>query len=91
MSNPPLFDSFPHLERLLKNFSGFTAAARELRTPNAEDDEAIRCGMIGFAQHNSLDHWDFQHFQYVRTLRDEVMSEKYSTEWRRFAQYDVDR
>ena len=83
MSNPP-FDSFSHLERLLKNFSGFTAAALELRTPNAEDDELIRCGMIGFAQHTSLNHWDFEHFEYVRALRDEVTSGDFSTEWRRF-------
>jgi hypothetical protein len=84
MSNPPLFDSFPHLERLLKGFGGFTAAALELRTPNSVDDELIRCGMIGFAQHTSLVHWGSEHFEYVRVLRDEVLSDDFSIEWRQF-------
>jgi hypothetical protein len=84
MSDAPFFDSSPHLERLLNGFGGFTAAAIELRTPNPEDDELVRCGMIGFAQHTSLDHWGFEHFEYVRMLRDEVLSDDFSTEWRRF-------
>ena len=83
MSNAP-FHSFSHLERLLKNFSGYMVAALELRTPNAEDDELTRCGMIGFAQHASLNQWNFEHFEYVRAFRDEVTSGDYSTGWRRF-------
>ncbi|HSH96326.1 MAG TPA: hypothetical protein VK968_19420 [Roseimicrobium sp.] len=84
MSEPGFFDSFTHLERLLKDFGRSTAAARDLRTPNAEDDELVRCGMIAFAQNVSLDLWNFNHFEYVRALRDEVSGGQFSVGWRRF-------
>jgi hypothetical protein len=85
MSEPSPFNSLPHLERLLNAFGDLTAAASALRTPNAEDDELIRCGMIGFAQSASLDRWEFDHFVYVRSLRDEIMTDEFSAQWRRFA------
>ena len=85
MDESAFFNSFPHLERLLNDLRRSTAAARDLRTPNVEDDEFVRCGMIGFAQNVSLDRWNFDHFEYVRALRDEVSGGDFSTGWRRFS------
>jgi hypothetical protein len=79
-----LFNAFPHLKRILAEFDRFKTAAIELRTPNPEDDEFIRCGIIGFAQNSPLGDWNLDHFEYVRTLRDEVSNGDFSTEWRRF-------
>jgi len=84
MSESAVFNSFPHLERLLRDFGHLTAAAHELRTPNPEDDEFVRCGMIGFAQNVSLDDWSFDHFHYLQALRSEVSNGDFSTAWRRF-------
>ena len=78
------FNSKPHLDRLLERRDHLIAAARELRTPNTEDDELIRCGIVGFAQHVPLDRWDADCFQYLSALRDEVLGDAFSADWRHF-------
>jgi hypothetical protein len=84
MNAPRFFDSFPHLDSLLASLGSSVDAAQSLHSPNTEDDEFIRCGMIGFARHLSLDRWDFDHFQYVQAMSDEVSDGTFSEGWRRF-------
>lgn len=84
MDIPSLFDSRPHLERLLRDFPICVSASLQLQSPNTEDDEFIRCGMVGFAQNWPLEKWEFDHLVYVRTLRDEVMTDDFSIQWCRF-------
>ena len=87
MSAPRFFDSFPHLDGLLAGFGPSVTAAQQLSTPNAGDDEFIRCGMIGFARHLSLDEWDYDHFRYVAAMRDEVADGQFSVAWRQFTTF----
>lgn len=84
MTEPSFFNSFPHLDKLLAQFEELVRAATELATPNAQDDELIRCGIIGFMQHLPPDRWDFSHFEYVRVLRDDVCDDDFSLAWRQF-------
>lgn len=83
MSAPP-FDPAAHLDRLLIEFSDLRATALELQTPNPDDDEFIRCGIVGFAQHSDCEMWDFGHFEYVRDSRDEVLNGGFTLDWCRF-------
>ncbi len=76
--------TFSHLDRLLAGFSRSIDAARQLPTPNSEDDEFIRCGMIWFSQILSLDRWNRSHFEYVSLLRDEISGIEFSGHWIRF-------
>jgi hypothetical protein len=46
---------FSYLDGLLADFERLKHAARDLATPNAEDDEFIRCGIVGFSQHLPAD------------------------------------
>jgi len=78
------FDTFSHLERLLADFDQLKASAQALQTPNSEDDEFIRCGIVGFAQNMPADRWEYDHFLYVRTFRDEVAGSDFSADWIRF-------
>lgn len=84
MNEVPPFNPIPHLKRLLEQFEELTARAIEFQSPNPDDDELIRCGIIGFAFHASCDDWDVGHFKYVRNLRDEVLKDAFSEDWRRF-------
>jgi len=79
-----MFDAISHLDRLLNDFTTSKESALNLASPNPEDDEYIRCGMIGFAKHLTLDRWSHLHFSYVQALRDEVMTEDFSQDWIRF-------
>jgi hypothetical protein len=84
MNREHFFDAFPHLENLLAGFGACVEAAKGLKTPNVEDDVFIRCGMIGFARHLSLDVWDYDHFRYVGTLCNDVATDEFSIGWRYF-------
>lgn len=84
INDEPVFNPVSHLNLLLKQFGSFTKVAVEMHSPNAEDDEFIRFAMVGFAEHLSLASWEFEHFEYVRALRDEVMVDDFSNNWRRF-------
>ena len=85
MDTAKTFDTFAHLERLLADFPRLRDAAREMRTPNSEDDEFIRCGILGFTRHLPAERWGYRHFQYVQKYRDEVSGGNYASDWVRFA------
>jgi hypothetical protein len=78
------FNPFAHLEGLLADFVRLQAVAQAMTSPNAVDDECIRCAMVGFPRHASLNRWDSGHYEYVRVLRDEVSDGNFSQDWRRF-------
>jgi hypothetical protein len=85
MNDAPPFNPMPHLKDLLARFKDLTTAAIEYQTPNAEDDEFIRCGIVGFAHHTNSERWDLGHYDFVRAHRDEILEEKFSADWCRIA------
>lgn len=80
----PSFVPAPHLNRLLAQFGDLRATAVELQTPNPDDDEFIRCGIVGFAQHCDCEKWDLGHYEYVCDRRNEVLDSGFSLDWCRF-------
>ncbi len=84
METPPIFNTFSHLDKLLTDFVQCKRSAADLVSPNVEDDDFIRCGMVGFARHLPMERWEYSHFEYVKSHRDEVVDGRFSTDWIRF-------
>ena len=85
MKEESAFNPMPHLDELLTQFETLATTALKIQSRNEQDDEFIRCGIVGFVQHSSSEHWDHSHFEYVRSHRNEVVDERFPADWCRFA------
>ena len=52
--------------RLLSDFSAAREIARQLATPNREDDDDIRLVIVGFSYHSVTENWSLQHYHFIR-------------------------
>src|SRR5688572_11392610 len=62
-------DWWTHFERLLGAFPELIRAARELDSPNPEDDEFIKLSVMGFQQAAPIENWHSRHCAVIRDLR----------------------
>jgi hypothetical protein len=57
---------FKHLEELVKTFERDVQLAKQLDSPNDDDDLEIKVAMVGFSYNSRTDDWDLGHFDFVR-------------------------
>ena len=56
---------FRQLEQLIATFARDIQIARELQTPNEEDDLAVKLAIVGFSYNSPTDEWGKQHFDFL--------------------------
>lgn len=57
-------------EKLLKGLPRYRRMAQKLVTPNPEDDEFVRAGIVGFSFHQPTESWGKSHFRFLRSRLD---------------------
>jgi alkylation response protein AidB-like acyl-CoA dehydrogenase len=58
-----------HFETLLQALPDLIRASRRLESPNPEDDEFVKLGIVGFLQSAPLEQWTRMHCEVIRDLR----------------------
>lgn len=74
---------FKQLENLVNTYDRDIALARNLKSPNSEDNLAIKAAMVGFSYNSSTEEWDLGHFEFVRDRLDKHFAASESVEYGR--------
>jgi hypothetical protein len=82
MTESEIFDEF---ERLWRNYRQCCAAAAELNSSNAVDDEFIKMAIVGFSFHQRTDEWHSRHYELVKGFLDEYDQPDDTVELKKFA------
>jgi hypothetical protein len=61
--------------RLLSAFPDARSAARQLTTPNREDDDDIKMAIVGFSYHRATEDWSRRHYEFIRSRCDGELSD----------------
>lgn len=61
---------FDQLQTLVDSFRRDVQIARELESPNADDDLTIKTAIVGFSYHSPTDQWEHGHLDFVRVRID---------------------
>ncbi len=61
-----------HFQRLLDDRQRLREMAREIESPNSEDDDLVKLAIAGFCCHRPVEHWGFDEFEFVSQRRHEV-------------------
>jgi len=63
----PTIEPMDEFARLLNAFSVARDVARQLTTPNREDDDDIKMAIVGFSYHRATEDWSRQHYEFIRS------------------------
>jgi hypothetical protein len=72
----PTFVPKNEFARLLSAFPVARNAARQLTTPNPEDDGDIKMAIVGFSYHRVAADWSRRHYQFIRSRCDGELSDR---------------
>ena len=71
----PTIEPMDEFARLLSAFPVARDAARQLTTPNREDDDDIKMAIVGFSYHQATEHWSRDHYEFIRGRCDGELSD----------------
>jgi hypothetical protein len=54
------------LDSLVPTLQRDVALARQLQSPNSEDELAIRVAIVGFSYHASIEQWSVDHYKFLK-------------------------
>jgi hypothetical protein len=60
-----MWDTFGLFQKLLDNFKNLLTRARDLRTTNPEDTQAVKAAVIGFSLFLPITAWSYEHYLLV--------------------------
>ena len=56
-------------QALFDGFKRYRESARDLQSPNQDDDEYVRAAIVGFSRHSETEEWARGHFEFIHDYR----------------------
>jgi len=72
----PTIEPTDEFARLLSAYSVARDTARQLTTPNQEDDDDIKMAIVGFSYHRATEDWSRHHYEFIRSRCDGELSDR---------------